>query len=141
MLIQLSTLAILSVLSIAALVFAVADARTGYGRDPLPLGEAILAGFFGFFGIGAVPPLLALAVLLGTGAVAGATLDAIAHLHLGATYPAWFPASAVASGLGLGLLCVRALAATPVPHDDGSISAHEIPPGPPDSTYKNQITF
>jgi hypothetical protein len=141
MLIHISTLAIFVLLSIASLGCAVADARTGYGPGPLSRGEAVLAGFFGFFGVGAVPPLLALAVLLGTGAVAGATLDAIAHLHLGDTYPSWFPASAVASGLGMGLLCARALAATPLPHEDGSISARQIPPGPPDPAYKNQITL
>jgi hypothetical protein len=139
--IQLSTLAIFSLLSIAGLGCAIADARTGYGPGPLTSGEAALGGFFGFFGIGAVPPLLALAVLLGTGAVAGATLDAIAHLHLGHAYPPWFPAGAAASGLGVGLLCARALAATPLPHDEGSISARQIPPAPPDPAYKNQITF
>lgn len=83
-----------------------------------PRGVSILAGFFGFFGIGRVPARLALAVLLGTGAVAALTLDVIAGLHLGHAYPAWFPIDAVASGLGVGLLSTRMLAAS-YPDDHG----------------------
>jgi hypothetical protein len=148
--IAIPSLIMFSLLAAAALGYAVADWRSGYGS--LSRGDAALASFFSFFGIGAVPPLLAVAVLLGTGTIAGATLDIIAHLHLAERYPAWFPASALASGLGVGLLCTRLLAATPVPHDpyanqhpgqhhDPLISAREVVPAAPDPAYKNRITF
>lgn len=91
-----------------------ADADTGAGAELAPpsRAERILAGIFHFFGIGGLPQSLALAVLLGTGAVAGLALDILAALHFGDAYPAWFPLDAVASGLGLGLLSARMLAAS-----------------------------
>lgn len=135
------SLGIFSLLAIAALGYAIADARTGYGPGPLSRGEAAMAAFFGFFGIGAVPPMLAMAVLFGTGAIAGATLDVIAHLHLGESCPAWFPANALASGLGIGLLCARLLAATRVPAVDMPLSAYQIPPASPDPAYKNNVNI
>lgn len=83
-------------------------------RDPdtPPREAAIFAGFFDFFGIGQVPARLAVAVLLGTGAIAGLTMDAIASLHFGHAYPVWFPVNAIASGLAVGLLSTRMLAAS-----------------------------
>lgn len=74
--------------------------------------DRFLWRFFGFFGIGDVPPMLVLAVFASTAAIAGGTLDIIAGMHLGTDYPSWFPANAGASGMGVGLLCARVLAAT-----------------------------
>lgn len=109
-----------------AMASAMADARSGYSAAPLSSGERILARIFGFFGIGAVPPMLALAVFFSTGAIAGAALDMIASLYFGADYPAWFPADAIASGLGIGLLCTRILAAsTPPPSESMDVYPRE----------------
>jgi hypothetical protein len=107
------SLVITSVFLIAAVVCAFADARSGYEPAPVTPVERAAWRFFGFFGVGALPPLLAVAVLLSTGAVFSAALDIIANLYFGAAYPAWFPADAAASGLGVGLLCARVL--TPAP--------------------------
>jgi len=83
------------------------------GEEPGDIEPAagIGAAALHFFGIGAVPMALALAVLTSTAAVATAVADILAHLHLGADYPVWFPLDALGCGLGAGLLCTRLLAA------------------------------
>ena len=73
--------------------------------------ERAAASVLGFFGVGGVPLALSLAVLFSTGAIAMTALELIANLHFGPAYPAWFPVHALASGLGIGLLCTRVLAA------------------------------
>ncbi|MEM9488931.1 MAG: hypothetical protein AAGC55_07285, partial [Myxococcota bacterium] len=82
------------------------DAQVG----PLSAGERAVAHALGFFGIGNAPFHLTLAVLLSTSAITACALDLIATLHLGPAYPRWFPINVLASGLGVGLLCARAMA-------------------------------
>lgn len=93
-------------------------------------GERALAGIFGFFGVGGVPPGLTIAVFASSGAITIAALDLIANLHFGATYPVWFPLDALASGLGVGLLSARLLAAS-YPRETDPGPPWRMPPGPP----------
>lgn len=99
-------------LLLASLACVVADARAEDQSDFSSV-ERLLCRMYGFFGIGSIPPMLATAVLASTTAIAGATLDVIAILHLGPAYPAWFPAVAAITGLGIGLLSTRLLARKP----------------------------
>ncbi|MCG8425490.1 MAG: hypothetical protein MJE77_47030 [Proteobacteria bacterium] len=100
----------LLVLGAAAALWLPAGSPDGAGE---PSGsERMAARFFGFFGIGQIPLDLALAVLFSSSAVALAAIDLIANLHFGEAYPAWFPLDALATGLGIGLLNTRALAAS-----------------------------
>jgi hypothetical protein len=75
-------------------------------------GAAIISKVFGFFGIGGISETLGIGVWLSTSAVAGAVLNIIAALHLGRAYPAWFLANAIASGLVVGLVATRVVAAS-----------------------------
>ncbi len=84
----------------------------GSRRDELGGAERYWAGFFGFFGVGAVPLALLLSVFFSTSAIATGALDLIAALHFGETYPEWFPLDALATGLGVGLLSARIFSAS-----------------------------
>lgn len=105
--------AFLLVLATAALI---ADLRAP-DDEPLEFTtvDSIIWKCFGFFGVGAIPPMLVLAVFASTAAIAGATLDTIAAIHLADHYPAWFPANAAGSGMGIGLVCARLLSASAPP--------------------------
>ena len=99
---------IVALLFAVALVALIADVRTQHvtvlAFTPL---DRFIGAVLEFFGIGGLPPMLALFVLTSTAAITAAALEIIAVLYLGARYPVWFPADALASGLGIGLLCVR----------------------------------
>ena len=97
----------------AAITLALPDSDHNTG---LAGAERALAWVFGFFGIGGVPVALALAVFFSTSAVAMTALELIANLHFGPSYPSWFPVLALASGMGIGLLSTRALAASRPQH-------------------------
>lgn len=124
----------MSILSIVifAVFLLIAVAALSISEPELPVGgmtglERGLWRVFGFFGIGEVPPGLTLAVCMSTAAIAGAALDIIATMHLAAAYPAWFPANAAASGLGIGLLCARLLSASNMPRPERE-PAHLVEP-------------
>lgn len=102
---------IFSFLLLVAFFAAIADVRADTGPQHMTRTDQFCWRFFGFFGIGGVPPMLTLAVFASTAAIASAAIDAIARMHLAAAYPAWMPADAFATGIGLGLLCARLLAA------------------------------
>lgn len=114
------SIAIFALMLAGAGLAAWTDAREDPGESPpvSPGGALIgriIVKIFYFFGIGGVSLGLAGAVLLSTGAVAGAAVDIIAVLHLGEDYPAWFVVDAVLVGLGVGLACARLLSASPPP--------------------------
>ena len=126
-------LSMASIAWIAVLLAIAGVALIRSGGDPAAppgAGERALAGIFGFFGVGGVPLGLTLAVFASSAAIAIAALDLIAHLHLGASYPVWFPLDALASGLGVGLLSARLLAAS-FPRDSYPHPSQMMPPGPP----------
>ena len=109
---------IFSILLLVAFIAAIADVRADTGPQEMTRMDHVLWRVFGFFGIGNVPPMLALAVFASTAAIAGAAIDAIARMHLGDAYPAWMPADAFATGAGLGLLCARLLAVGAEPNPE-----------------------
>jgi hypothetical protein len=119
------SIAIFASLLVLAIVALSADLRADDATGESTTGDHVLGGLFGFFGIGGVPPMLALAVFASTAAISGAALDAIAGLHLQQAYPSWYPAVAAATGLGIGLLCVRLLAATEPPAQAQPMQIHE----------------
>lgn len=102
---------IVALLSVVALAALVADVRARPASEPaFSALDRLLGSVLGFFGIGGLPPMLALFVLTSTAAITAAALEIVAVLHLGERCPVWFPANALASGLGLGLACTRLVA-------------------------------
>ena len=109
------SIVIFTSLLVFALVALIADLRADETPDTFALTDRIAWKFFGFFGVGGVPPTLVWAVFLSTAAIAGATLDIIARMHLADSYPVWFSANAAASGMGIGLVCARLLSSSSPP--------------------------
>ena len=108
---------IFALLLFVALVAMIADLRSDHGAYEQTTSDYVLWKVLGFFGIGNVPPMLALAVLTSTAAISSVTLDTLAFLALGDRYPSWFPADAAATGLGVGLLCTWLLSSGKPRHD------------------------
>ena len=109
------SIVIFTTLLVLSLVALSLELRADDNPETFTTLDRIVWKCFGFFGVGGVPPALVLAVFLSTAAIAGATLDVIASMHLGDNYPTWFPADAAASGMGIGLLCARLLSSSAPP--------------------------